>query len=312
MTTSIKPLVVMKFGGAALATPENILITCKIINSYSKKNRLVIVVSAIKGVTDKLYQIGKIIREEKLELALKKIENLHRKHLDFLEKIKNPLDKIRVQQEIKLLFDLLEIFIKKITPYRFTLSQMDFIVSFGERLSSRIISHYLKNESLAVLTIDTRDFFITTDEFGQAKPIILSSKKKIRNIIGQCLKNKTIPIVTGYIGRTRDGCITTFGRGGSDYSASLIANFIDADRLILWKDVNGLYNEDPKKNSQAQLLSQVTYDQAMKLSINGAKIIHPESIIPTKEANIPVSIKCFLKPNLLGTIIKNKINSINI
>lgn len=301
MTSVIKPLMVMKFGGAALANPENIIKTTKIIKKYSESYLVVVVVSAIKNVTDSLLEIGENVKREKSDEALEKIEILYQKHLKFLKRISNPVLACEIKQEIKLLFDLLELFIKRVDQTHITDSQIDFIVSLGERLSARIIVSYLRDRKINASLMDTRDFLTTTAEHGEAKPIIKKSKEPICQNINHYLNYKVIPVITGYIAQDETGCITTLGRGGSDYTASLIANFIKAKNIILWKDVNGLYDKNPKVYHDAKIISQATYQEAIKLSHGGAKILHPESVWPAQKARIPIYIKSFLKPHLPGT-----------
>lgn len=301
MTSVIKPLMVMKFGGAALANPENIIRTTKIIKKYSESYRVVVVVSAIKNVTDSLLEIGENLKLEKSDETLEKIEILYQKHLKFLERIGNPVLACETKQEIKLLFDLLELFIKRVDQAHIANSQIDFIVSLGERLSARIIVSYLRNLKVNASLMDTRDFLTTTAQHGGAKPIIKKSKKLISQNINNYLKSKVIPVITGYIAQDETGCITTLGRGGSDYTASLIANFINAQSLVLWKDVDGLYDKNPKIYPEAKIIFQATYQEAIKLSRGGAKILHPESVRPAQKARIPIYIKSFLKPDLEGT-----------
>lgn len=293
----------MKFGGAALGNPRNVVKITRIINDYAKQYDLVIVVSAVKEVTDKLYKIAEIIKNRDIDDTLRAIQDIYHLHLAFLKQIKNPVIKLQGQQEIKLLFDLLILFVKKINKENITNSQIDFIVSFGERLSARIVVCYLEMLDRNSLVIDTRDYLMTTKNFGQAKVIVPKSKKTLQTIINQCLTVHAIPVITGYIGHAEDGCITTLGRGGSDYTASLIASFLKANGIILWKDVNGLYDSDPKKYKKARLMVKANYDDFLKLSKSGAKIIHPYAIVPLKNPHIPLHIKSFLKPKQKGTLI---------
>lgn len=302
-------LLIMKFGGAALANYKNIRKVSKIISKYSETNHLIIVVSAIEGVTDRLYKIVELIKKGQVNRALHEIETIYSLHIYILSKLDKSVETFDTQQKIKTLIDLLKMFVKKVfntNITNITNSQTDYIVSFGERLSIHLIVHILKKENNKVLAVDTSYLLTTNKEFGNAKPITPKSRSDIKELLNECLKENVIPVVTGYIGHAEDGCITTLGRGGSDYSASLMASFLKANGLILWKDVKGLYDKDPKRYPDAHLMKEADYDTAIKLSQNDAKVLHPESVLTAKKADISVYIKCFLMPNLTGTRIWKK------
>lgn len=299
-------LLVMKFGGSALANYKNIHKISKIISKYSETNDVIVVVSAVEGVTDKLYKIVELIKKGQVNRALQEIEIIYNLHIHILSKLDKAVETFDTQQKIKTLIDLLRMFVKKVFNTKITNSQIDYIVSFGERLSIHLVVYILKKENNKALAVDTSYLLTTNKEFGNAKPVIPKTRSNIKELLGKCLKEKVIPVITGYIGHAEDGCITTLGRGGSDYSASLMASFLKANGLILWKDVKGLYDKDPKRYPDAHLMKETDYDTAIKLSKNDAKILHPESVITAKKANISVYIKCFLMPNLTGTRIWKK------
>lgn len=296
-----KPLVVMKFGGAALKNQWSIDKSTDQIREYFLTNYLVIIVSALSGVTDKLYTLCSLCKKGETSSCIKLITQISANHTNILSQMGSSIEIFETQQQIQYLIDLLRIFIMKHLTEKLTQAQVDYVVSFGERLSIHIVSFVLKQKHVKVIAVDSSYLLKTTKEFGNAKIYQAYNKETIKKICEQAIASNIIPVITGFIGQGTDGCIRTLGRGGSDYSATSIAALIKADRVILWKDVHGMYDKDPKKYSDAKYFYKVNYDKALEMSKHGAKILHPESILPAKANKIPVLIKSFLKPTIPGT-----------
>lgn len=298
------PVIVMKFGGAALTDTNNIGTTTKIIKKYYQNNNLIIIVSALKGVTNSLHDVALLTEKGDKKKALQIIDQLLTHHLNILYYFcKQPLEVFETTLQIQLLCDLLKLYIKKNNGKPLTLAQVDYIASFGERMAIHVVTKAVKNKQLKAIPIDTAYLLKTTRNFGNAKVLPAKSKKTVFQLLNSCQTQGIIPIITGYIGCTKDGCVTTFGRGGSDYSASLIASIMQVNKIILWKDVIGLYDKDPKIHKRAKLMKETNYKTAITLSKKGAKILHHASIYPAQSKYIPIWIKCFLDLKAKGTLI---------
>ena len=184
---------------------------------------------------------------------------------------------------------------------RFSLADLDYMVSFGERLSCRLVAFALQNLSLKAKVVDSSQIIITNNDFGNARPFLEKTRERVEKVIYPLLIQDTIPIVTGYFGGTLDGKIATLGRGGSDYSATILAYALDAQEVILWKEVDGVFTGDPKKEEKVRFLAELTYDEALILAQNGAKVLHPEAVRPVVEKEIPVWVKNTFNPKFKGT-----------
>ena len=304
MGNKTKQLLVMKFGGAALENAQSIKRISSIVYWAHQRSDLIVVVSAIKHITDRLHETVLQIRNNDVASALKQIDAIYTYHIDVLREIDPTIQAFETEQRLKTLLDLLRLFIKKSSPMMLGEAQQDYIISFGERMSAHVVMHSFRYyKKVRAMALDTTSLLTTTKEFGRAKPLLGTSAQSMKNILTKCVQEHIVPVITGYVGHAQDGCVTTLGRGGSDLTATLIASLMQADKVILWKDVVGLFDKDPKTNPNAQILKVTDYDTAIHLSKAGAKILHPEAIEPLKKANIPVQIKSFLFPKAPGTMI---------
>lgn len=296
-------MIVMKFGGASLSTGPDILNICKIVKNYAKKEKLILIISAMKGVTDDLYSVVEYIKNKKVKKAVDLIDSLKRKHMKALRSINPNPAAVKTEIEIIKLINLLEYFVKNTATKGITAARSDYIVSFGERLSCRIVAEALEQINLLSMAIDASLVLATDDTFGNALPLYGKSQSHIQQILMPLIKNNVIPVVTGYIGFTHDGCTTTLGRGGSDLSATFLANFLHAKAIYLWKDVEGFFLTDPHKDKKAKLLRKLTYQRAEDLSRNGAKVVYYKAIKPAADRKIPIYVKSFISPDLKGSVI---------
>lgn len=298
-------MIVMKFGGASLSKAEGMMQACSIVKTYWKKEKVVLVVSAMKGVTDALFQVCEYLKQKKVKSALSLVNNIKKQHIDALQAFDHQPQAVKIESDIINLVSRLTNFIKNASRKKITPARVDFIVSFGERLSCLMVADALELIGMSAHPIDASNIIATNDDFGNAIPLYKKSQYHIHEILVPLLKNNIIPVVTGYIGFTHDGCTTTFGRGGSDLSAAYLANLLDAKGLYLWKDVDGFYSDDPHKNKGAKRFTTLSFQSAKKLARNGAKIIYYKAIDPVREKNIPIFVKSFIHPEDSGTIIQN-------
>ena len=293
-------MIVMKFGGASLSDADTMMKLVDIVDRYHKKHGVVVIASAMFGVTDQLFEIGELLKAKKLDDALAVLDDIEKKHFSALKKVMRKNDS-RAKIELIKTFSHLENFIRNISKKRITKARIDFLVSFGERLSIRVFAEALEKAGLPSYPVDASNILATTHDFGNAIPLPRNQQKHLDEIIPPLIDSRIIPVVTGYIGYSEDGCTTTLGRGGSDLTATFLANFLNAESVYLWKDVPGFYDKDPKKNADAQLFHELTYDKAEKLAMNGAKVIYFKAIEPLRKKKIPLFVKSYLDTDARGT-----------
>ena len=299
--------IVMKFGGSLLDDEKKIRNVINIIKSYySLDFEIVVVVSALYGITDKISVLCEEIKQinrNSLNLFLKNIEDIH---INLVEKVIQ--DKNDKHKLLHLLKDLLNEFrdvllgisiLKDVTP-----KSRDYLLSFGERLSTPIVSFALKSIGINSVFLNGKEVGILTDSnFGDAKPLMDTTKLRVHHKIEPLLKEKIIPVVTGFIGFDQNGNTTTIGRGGSDYSATIIAASINANEVWLWGDVNGLMTADNKIVKDAVVLEEISFSEALELSMFGSKYMHPRALEPVMDSKISVRIRNANNIDNSGTLI---------
>ncbi|MBE8539488.1 aspartate kinase [Geoglobus acetivorans] len=305
--------IVMKFGGASVKDGKNILHCANLVKKFARGNEIVVVTSAMYGVTDSLLHAAKKCCNDPSPGFIKLfIAEMTKKHYDAVnEAVKNEEIKSKVLSRIDKLLDELEKvllginYLGELTP-----RSLDYILSFGERLTAPILSASLLSTGVDSLSLEGGDAgIITDDNYGRGKPLP-DTYGTIKSRIEPLLTiKKTIPVVTGFIGVTKHGTITTLGRGGSDLSATLIAAALNADEVWLWKEVDGVMTTDPKIVPEARLIPEISYQEAMELSHFGAKILHPRALEPVMKKRIPVRIKNTFNPDAEGTVIKERVSS---
>lgn len=297
---------VMKFGGTSVKDAGYLKI-CDILSDY-KSDKVVVVVSALKGVTDRLLEATRKAEmgdERWIKGFLQEMKELHR------EAAKNSIGTLpswlnerleKADEELKhVLHGIL--YLREVTA-----RSLDYVASFGERYSAEIASATLVSRGFKSKPFTGGEAgIITNSRFGQATPLMELVRKKVSETILPLLDDNVIPVVGGFAGVTEDGIITTLGRGGSDYSATILANAIDVNEVIIWSDVNGIMSADPKLVPEAVTLPEITYEEAMEMAILGAKALHPRALEPVIEKNIPVRIKNTFNPKHNGTKIMGSI-----
>ncbi len=320
--------VVMKFGGtsvqdasrlahvASLIAAERTKGLCKAANTNSAPPRLriAVVLSAMKGVTEQLLGMAKLAQSHGTQAPVSAEQPLpYKQEYDAClarhqEAWKSLSKGAPFPSDIATAFhDLEELihgiaFVKECTP-----RTNDLMVSFGERLVCMMMTHYLQNHYAfeaeqappSVQYVDARSCIVTNDTHGEASVKFETSYARIRKALAPC----DISIVTGFIGANEDGVTTTLGRNGSDYTASLVGAALHAQRVQIWTDVDGVLSADPRVVEDVFVIPRISYTEAMELSYFGAQVIHPQTVVPTLEKNIPIVIKNTLNPNATGTVI---------
>lgn len=297
----------MKFGGSCVKDGVNIRRSAEITGEYVRRGcQVVVVVSAMAGVTDSIVDALRYAREGREAEIDSFVEELRRQHREACEQaIEGEGLREEVWRsecvEIDELRKLLSVvaYLKEVTP-----RVEDYALSFGERLSTRIFWASLVDQGVKAQYLRGWEAgIITSDDFGSAKPLITITYQEVRKRLIPLLEKKVVPVVTGFIAATPDGVITTLGRGGSDYTATIIGGALKADEIILWKDVDGVMTADPKLVPDAKPIPRMSYDEVLELAYFGAKVIHPSALEPAAKENIPIRVKNFYNPSVEGTVI---------
>ena len=297
---------ILKYGGTSISSAKDIQNVAKHIQSLSKQNQLVIVCSAISNTTDDLIEISQLIKNEnkkKAEQLAKKITNRHQ------ELAKHTIKKPQIRK--KLLQTLNEYFVELVALIdgmvllgEVTPRSMDYLFSFGERLSIKLISAAINDLGKKSISLTGKEVGIVTDSnFGESKPLMDTTRLRISKTLDSLFSEKIIPVIGGFAGADQHGHVTTFGRGGSDYSATIIGSCIKADEIWLMSDVDGLMTADPKIVKNAKLLKEVSYLEAIEMAMFGAKQIHPRTFEPLLTKKIPMKIRSSFNVKNEGTLV---------
>ena len=297
---------VMKFGGSVLSAVEDFQRLAAIVKARRRRGEQILVVnSALNGVTDQLIEAAGQALTNEAQMPLF-VEGLRERHEALLDEIRGKAIAGQSRAAVGRKLHRLEKILSAVHALGSLSPQTkDLVYSFGERLSAPLIEAWLKAYGIQARAWDADEAGIVTDScFGRANPQMKSIGKNFKKIARQ-LKSKVV-IVTGYFGVDGAGNATCFGRGGSDFSAGIIANAVDADALELWKDVGCFYSADHRIVKNARKIGHLSYEEAEELGYFGAKIIHPRTIPPLKEKGIPALVKSVLKPKAIGTRITAK------
>lgn len=296
---------VLKFGGTSVANADNIKLVIAIITNKAEKEPLAVVVSALSKVTD-LLQLAASKAAQNDESFRDIVLEIEKKHLDTLKQLIPVSEQSALLSHIKRIINHLETLLDGC----FLLGELsprtaDTILSFGELLSSFIIAEALKQNLKNSSYKDSRELIKTNATFGKASVNFEVSNRLIQDYFAT--NDAKVVLLPGFIGATEDGITTTLGRGGSDYSAAILASALAAEELEIWTDVNGMYTANPKLVKQAQPIATISYQEAMELSHFGAKVLYPPTIQPVLRKNIPILIKNTFEPETEGTFISNTI-----
>jgi aspartate kinase len=298
---------VYKFGGASIATPEKMQALLPIIAEV--KEPLVLVVSAFGKTTNALEVIvSKACKGEKQE-AKSLAHELENDHKEYAQQLLENSFLTQALKRLEVLFTELQWAIDDADAARYDYSY-DQIVCVGELLSTTLLAHFLKQSNLNFEWVDARDVIRTDETFRDPKVDWEHAEKQAQEIIGKKLTAGISVITQGFIGATANNASVTLGREGSDYTAALLAAMLGAKGVTIWKDVEGLQNADPKEFSNTVKIEAITYHEVIEMAYYGAQVIHPKTIKPLQNNNIPLYVKCFLNKDLKGTVIQSEVNSI--
>ena len=299
--------IVMKFGGSSVATGENIRHVSDIVTQNAKNDcRIAVVVSALAGVTNSLIEVAEQARKNDEKHIQAFTNSLSKKHLAAIE---SAITSKLIQKEVtqiteKTIVELEKVltgicYVGELTP-----KSKDYVLSFGERLSAPIVWGAIKDRKLETQCFTGKEAGIVTDSnFGEADPLMNFTTHLIRERLSPLLEKGVIPVVTGYIAADQNGVVTTVGRGGSDYTATILGVALGADEIWIWTDVDGIMTTDPKIVPAAKMLPQLSYLEAAEMAIFGAKAMHPRALEPVIKQNVPVRIRSVFHPENVGTLI---------
>ena len=290
-------MLVAKFGGTSVQNAEAINRLVDIVSS--KKGKVFVVVSAFSKVTDGLLDIINELKNTNPENALRLLNTLFDRHLNVAFELGLSHD---VSKFINIKRDELEQLIKALNVLgEISPKSRDMIVSTGEILSSTIIYHTFKSRGFSISNVDARKIIKTDSNFTEANVDFELTNEYTNSICSEIFKNSDIIIAGGFIASDVKGHTTTLGRGGSDYSASIIAASLKADNLEIWTDVSGIMTSDPRLIKNAKIIKELTYTEAAELAFFGAKVLHPKTILPAVKNNIPVWVLNSFEPEHGGT-----------
>jgi len=294
---------VFKFGGASINSVERIQNVGRILQRY-KGEKILIIISAMGKTTNALEKVVDAFFEGRKDDALKLFEQVKEQHLSLIKYLIT-LQWKQAEAHLKDFFTEIEWLLhdKPVREYDYYYDQ---VVCSGELMSTALMSDYLSETGVQNKWIDVRDIVRTDDNFRDAGVDWAFTQQQITNVIEPLFKSNDLIITQGFIGATDENESTTLGREGSDYSAAIFANLLNAESQTIWKDVEGVMNADPKAFKDATFLNALSYDEVIEMAYYGAQVIHPKTIKPLQNKNIPLHVRCFLHPELAGTVISNK------
>ena len=281
-------MIVMKFGGTSVEDAAAIECSCKIVGQRFSR-RPFVVVSALGGATNSLLEAGTLAARGEIGRAMEIAERLEKRHAELLESTVE--HSIRLRELLKALSAIGE----------FSPRTQDLVASYGEVLSSLIFADRIKRLGFEAVHLDARQCVITNDHFGKASPIVDLITIRLEETARPHLNAGRAVVMGGYIGATSTGITTTLGRGGSDYSAAIAGAALNAEEIQIWTDVDGMMTTDPRIVPDAWKVREISFGEASELAYFGAKVLHPLTVLPAVEKNIPVYILNSRKPGGTGT-----------
>ncbi len=306
--SSSSHLLVMKFGGTSMGSAERIQVAARLATEQHAQRPVAIVVSAMSKVTDLLLDTMRKAEagdETALDAGLKTLEQ---RHADCCRQLLSAAAQETALAGVHVLVEEFGRIVRGILMLgERPLQSVDKAVAIGERLSALLIAAYLESQGVRSAAVNAADVVATDAVFGNATPLMDETRQRAAKVIRPLLDQRVLPVMTGFNGSTTAGQPTTLGRGGSDFSASILAAALDAQELWIWTDVDGIMTGDPRLIPDARVLDEITYNEAAELAYNGAKVLHPRTLAPLIERHIPVWSKNSFAPEKPGTRIVAKL-----
>ena len=295
---------IMKFGGTSVGSVEAIAQVCAIVKSYKQDwDHLVVVVSAMQGVTDSLIECANLAELGDEEQYLSLIKQLEKIHVSAMEGvIPDEVERRSLSAQLEQLLTELRAYCQSIHVLgEVTARGMDTITSLGERMSAPLIAAALRDVGLSAQAVNAAQLIITDASYQHANPLEEATRDKVNEMLVPLLEGETIPVVTGFVAATQEGIITTLGRGGSDYTAAILGDSLDASEVWTWTDVDGVMTADPRIVMDARVIPELSFNEVSELAYFGAKVLHPKTLRPIIERDIPLWVKNTFNPESTGT-----------
>ena len=293
----------MKFGGTSVEDGAAIRRVLEIVRREISRRPLV-VVSACAGVTNEVIRAATTVRDGQKAAALALVERLRMRHKKLAEELLPERRCEAVITTLEELFQELRDFVLGVHLLgELTARSMDTFMSYGERCSSLILHATMEEQGLPSQLVDAGTVMITDKSFGSARPLLEKMPERVKSMILAPLEQGKVVVTQGFIGAAEDGTVTTIGRGGSDYSAAIFGSLLHAEEIQIWTDVDGMMTADPRIVPNSKLIKTMSFDEASELAYFGAKVLHPNTILPAVQHSIPVRVLNSLRPELAGTVI---------
>ena len=294
---------VFKFGGASVNSVERVKNVGDILKLYPYE-KILVVISAMGKTTNALEKVTDAFYAGKKDEALQLFQQVKQQHLNNAKYLL-VANAVACEEQLNNFFTEVEWLLhdKPVRDYDYYYDQ---VVCIGELLSTSIVNHYLNETGIKNQWIDVRDIFRTDDNFRDAAIDWEFTNSQVQNSIVPLFNRSDIVLTQGFIGATDENESTTLGREGSDYTAAVFANLLNAKNLTIWKDVPSVMSADPKQFPDATEIHELNYNEVIEMAYYGAQVIHPKTIKPLQNKNIPLYVKCFLDPSLSGTVIHNE------
>ena len=302
-------MIVMKFGGTSVANFEAITRTIFIIGGKLDQ-KPVVVVSALSKVTDLLYRISDAAASRNVTETKELLSQLRQRHVDLAaELLAQSMMKDEAIAKVNALCDALESIAMAVCSLgELSDRKKAIIISNGEYLSSTIIAYAMNSKGIRTKWVDARGMMVTNNSYLKAEPDMAAIVEKVPGVVADAYEGMDAIITQGFVGVTRDGDPTVLGRGGSDYSASLIGMAVDAERIEIWTDVDGVRTADPRSVKNTKYLEKISFEEAAEMAHFGAKVLHPLTIEPAVKKNIPIYVLNSMNPSGKGTaILRNEL-----
>ena len=297
-------ILIMKFGGTSVGSADAIDQVCSIVKSYSQNwDGLVVVVSAMRGVTDTLIQCADRAVQGEEEVYQSLIEQLKTSHNSVIDEVvSDEVERQRLSAQLDEYISELDAYCRSIHVLgEVTARGMDTISSLGERMNAPLVAAALRGKEVKAMSVDASQLIVTDASFQNANPIEQATREKVSEVLIPLLDEKTIPVVTGFVAATQDGILTTLGRGGSDYTAAILGDSLDASEVWTWTDVDGVMTADPRIVHNARVIPELSFREVSELAYFGAKVLHPKTLRPIIERDIPLWVKNTFNPESPGT-----------
>ena len=304
-------VVVMKFGGTSVEDAPAIRRLIAIVQSR-RNTQPVLVVSALARVTDQLLEAGQAAANGRLGAALAIARDIYVRHEFIADALTDGARNFALDRELRAEFQALEALLHSLEAARHLEPRsQDALLGFGEQLSSRLVSAALLEAGMHAAHVNAYKCVVTDARHGQASPLWEETNQRLQEELLPLMQERKVPVLGGFIGSTADGLPTTLGRGGSDFSASIVGAALGASRVEIWTDVDGVMTTDPKLCPEARVIRKMSFEEAAELAHYGAKVLHPATIAPAMRANIPVYVLNSRNPRSEGTEIVGRTRSVN-